>query len=162
MPDQIIIRETLGALKEVATQGYALAMHVHFTTPTFLFQTYSKEWLDHYSAQGLVMSDPTVLWGFENRGSIDWSSLKPLDSQKVMEQAAEYGLKFGVTCAFGPEDRPSIGSFARADRPFTAEETDQLRQKLEELHQQTDNLAVLSPLTAQALREMSINYTHPN
>ena len=100
MADQDTIQDKLGKLKEAAPAGYALAMHVRFTAPTFLFQTYDRKWLDYYSQNGLVMSDPTVHWGFENRGFVLWSDLVASDTAKVMEQAATYGLNYGVTCSF--------------------------------------------------------------
>lgn len=162
MTDQSKILDKLGLLKDLAPAGYALAMHVRFTAPTFLFQTYGREWLDHYSQQGLVMSDPTVLWGFENRGFVDWSELVSFDTANVLEQAASFGLGHGVTCSIGSEAQPSIGSFSRNDRPFTADEAQTLCEHLEALHQSTDNLEVLSPETAESLRTMSIRYTHPN
>lgn len=155
------IQEKLVDLKAMAPAGYALAMHVHFTAPTFLFQTYERSWLDHYSQKGLVMSDPTVHWGFENRGVIAWSDLVGQDPQNVLGEAADHGLRYGMTCSFGPESRPSIGSFARGDRPFDESEAAILRQNLEDLHHLTDNLKVLSPETAAALRKLSIEYTHP-
>lgn len=162
MADQNIIQDKLGKLKDMCPAGYALAMHVHFTAPTFLFQTYDRAWLEYYSQKGLVMSDPTVHWGFENRGFVDWSSLTDMDTDHVMQQAAGFGLNHGITCSFGPESRPSIGSFARSDRPFTTAEAETLSQELTDLHNLTDNLEVLSPETAEALRRMSINYTHPS
>jgi LuxR family transcriptional regulator len=108
------------------------------------------------------MSDPTVHWGFENRGAIDWSALADNDPQNVLDEAASHGLKFGATCSFGEESRPSIGSFARSDRAFTENESQDLLQHLTDLHALTDNLKVLSPETAEALRKLSIEYTHPH
>ena len=43
--------------------GFAVALHFDFTTPTFLFQTYPKRWMDYYSAGGLVMHDPVARMG---------------------------------------------------------------------------------------------------
>lgn len=161
MADQSIIQDKLGKLKDMCSAGYALAMHVHFTAPTFLFQTYDRAWLEHYSQKGLVMSDPTVHWGFENRGFVDWSSLIGTDPDHVLQQAADFGLNHGITCSVGPESRPSIGSFARSDRTYTPAEAEALCQELSDLHSLTDNLQELSPETADALRKMSIKYTHP-
>ena len=119
MSAQLEIRHILGDLMDTATAGFALAFHVRFTTPSFLFQTYPKDWLDYYSQNGLVMSDPTVAWGFENTGAIGWSDLTASDSAGVLAKAAEFGLKHGATCATGSDESRSIGSFARADRDFT-------------------------------------------
>jgi LuxR family transcriptional regulator, quorum-sensing system regulator SdiA len=160
MANQIEIRDSLAELKDIASAGYALAFHVRFTTPTFLFQTYPKDWLDHYSQNGLVMSDPTVAWGFENVGAISWSELSSLDSKGVLKSASGYGLNFGTTCALEVDGSRSIGSFARADREFTDQERDVLIKKMDHLHAAMANIKTLSPETAAALRMMSVQFTH--
>ncbi len=160
MSAQIEIRNILAALKETATGGFALAFHVRFTTPTFLFQTYPKDWLDYYSQKGLVMSDPTVAWGFENTGLISWADLKVDDTAEVLAKAAEFGLTHGATCATMRDDSRSIGSFARTDRDFTPQERDMFMERLEMLHHVTADMKTLSPETAAALRTMSVQFTH--
>tara|TARA_R110002096_G_scaffold275928_1_gene469649 strand:+ start:836 stop:1321 length:486 start_codon:yes stop_codon:yes gene_type:complete len=160
MSAQLEIRHILGDLMDTATAGFALAFHVRFTTPSFLFQTYPKDWLDYYSQNGLVMSDPTVAWGFENTGAIGWSDLTASDSAGVLAKAAEFGLKHGATCATGSDESRSIGSFARADRDFTDAERAMCMEKLEILHAATSKMRALSPETAAALRTMSVQFTH--
>ena len=59
---QFEISETLDQLNQLAPTGYALGIHIEYTTPKFMFQTYPKAWLDYYSSNGLVMSDPMVAW----------------------------------------------------------------------------------------------------
>lgn len=156
-----IIEQKLVALKAMADAGYAIALHVEFTAPSLLFQTYDRKWLDYYSQNGLVMSDPTVHWGFENRGHVSWSALKANDPQDVLSQAAKFGLNHGVTCSVGEEAQPSIGSFARSDRPFETAEAEELVASLQELHELTNNIKELSPETSDALRRLAIEYTHP-
>lgn len=160
MSAQLEIRNILGDLKETATGGFALAFHVRFTTPNFLFQTYPKDWLDYYSQNGLVMSDPTVAWGFENTGAIAWTDLKATDTAGVLAKAAEFGLTFGATCATQSNDSRSIGSFSRADRDFTSTEREMFMERLEMLHRATADMKTLSPETAAALRTMSVQFTH--
>lgn len=160
MTPQLEIRHILAEIKKVATGGFAIALHIRYTTPTFLFQTYSKEWLDYYSQNGLVMSDPTVAWGFENTGAVRWSVLSAADTAGVMAKAAEFGLKFGTTCAIEEDADRSIGSFARADRELSAEETTLLTDRMKSLHMVTANLKTLSPETASELRMMSVQFTH--
>lgn len=161
MAGQAEIKAKLAVLKGLAPSGFALALHVRFTTPTFLFQTYEKKWLEHYSQNGYVMSDPAVHWGFENRGSRTWAELADLDEAGVFKAAADHGLKYGIACAVGEDASPSICAFARPDREFSKEETDEIMGHLHEIHALTDNLQSLSPETAAALKEMSILYTHP-
>lgn len=160
MTQQIEIRNALADLKKVATSGFALAFHVRYTTPTFLFQTYSKDWLDYYSRNGLVLSDPTVAWGFENTGAIGWSQLATSDSAGVLSKAAEFGLKFGTTWAIEEGASRSIGSFARSDRDFSEAETAILSGYMESLHNATADIKDLSPETAAELRMMSVQFTH--
>lgn len=161
MTKQMLIKDHLVLLKDKATAGYALALHVHFTAPTFLLQTYDRKWLDYYSKQGLVMTDPIVRWAFENRGRKFWSELEDDDPAKVLRAAADHGLGYGVVCSVGTNKSFSIGGFARNDRAYTEQEADELSARMEEIHNLTDNLKVLSPETAAELTKLSIEYTHP-
>ena len=162
MTKQSIIKDRLVTLKEKAPAGYALALHVHFTAPTFLLQTYDRKWLEYYSKQGLVMTDPIVRWAFENRGRRFWSDLASDDPANVLQAAADHGLAHGVVCSVGNDHSFSIGGFARNDRAYTEAEADELSAFMEEVHDLTNNLKVLSPETAAELTKLSIEYTHPN
>lgn len=162
MTDQAIIQEKLVHLKTLAPKGYALALHVKFTAPTFLLQTYDRKWLDYYSQNSFVISDPIVRWGFENRGALLWADLVDEDDAGVIQAASDHGLKHGVVAAVENENGFSIGGFARDDRPYTAEEAEALRAFLDEIHNLTDQMKELSPETAEQLRELSIHYTHPS
>lgn len=155
----IEISSILGALNKAAPAGYALGFHIQYTTPKFMFQTYSKEWLDHYSQNGLIMSDPMVAWGFENNGFCRWSDL--VDPAGIMEKADEYGMKFGVVYSTDAGGSRSIGGFARGDREFTDAEIAALRKDVDALHAATAEKAELSPDTIAQLRNMSIMVTHP-
>ncbi|MFT5650738.1 MAG: LuxR family transcriptional regulator [Yoonia sp.] len=160
MSAQLEIRKLLGEMKQIATAGFALALHVRFTTPTFLFQTYEKDWLNYYSQNGFVMSDPTVAWGFENTGAVKWSELAKQDTMNVLKKAAEFGLKFGMTCGVEVDGSRSIGSFSRTDREFDAAETKSLVGLMGTLHTLTANVETISPETSAALRTMSVQFTH--
>lgn len=157
---QIEIRNTLAKLQHLSSGGFALAFHVRYTTPSFLFQTYPKSWLDYYSQNGLVLSDPTVAWGFENTGAIRWSVLAYSDTADVLKKAAEFDLNFGLTCAIDDGPHRSIGSFARADREFNDDESALLVAEMAKLHKLTADLKTLSPETAAQLRMMSVQFTH--
>ena len=52
--------------------GFALAVHIRYTRPTLLYQTYEQSWADQYSEKGYMLSDPTVHWGLANVGSMEW------------------------------------------------------------------------------------------
>ncbi len=156
---QVEISEVLGELNGMAPAGYAVGVHIQYTTTKFLFQTYKKEWLDHYSRNGLVMSDPIVAWCFENTGHCRWSDLD--DPGGVLKSAAEHGMKFGVVMAIELGGSRSMAGFARNDHEFTDAEIDTITQHFENLHMSTADEAQLSAETIQQLKNMSILVTHP-
>lgn len=158
MTTETQITNVLRDLKSDAPAGYALAFHVRFTTPTFLFQTYPKAWADYYSSHGLVMHDPTVAWGFENTGSQRWSNLTATDTAGVMSKAAEYGLRYGVTIATESNESRSLASFAREDREFTDAEIAHLRDQIALLHDATADTLALEPDTVTRLRKMAVTF----
>ncbi len=69
MDENTKIGQLLGELDDLCPSGYAIALHIRYTTPAFLFQTYPKEWMEYYSQNGLVLHDPTVRWGLANTGT---------------------------------------------------------------------------------------------
>jgi len=159
MSDQQAIQKTLGDLKLLAPTGYALAFQIEFTTPTFLFQTYPKAWISQYSEKGLVMSDPTVHWGFENEGTVRWSALTATDTAGVLDLAADHGLKYGLTCCVCTNAIRSFASFSRGDAEFTDAQAQTLLATVTDLHAQTAKIKTLSPETTAALQKMSVQVT---
>ncbi len=164
-PTQVEISQVLGELNDMAPAGYAIGLQIQYTTPKFMFQTYSKAWLNYYSQNGLLMSDPTLAWGFDHTGAVRWSKLKENDSAGVLEKAAEHGINFGITCATEtPNNKDgirSVGSFARGDREFTDDEIVRILSAFDQLHTRTEDQAQLPPETIQQLKNMSIMVTHP-
>jgi len=156
---QFEISEILGKLHEVAPAGYALGIHMAHMAPKFVFQTYPKAWLDHYSANGLIMVDPMVAWGFENTGSERWSALE--DSSGVLKAAGEYGMKYGAVIACESEASRSIGGFAHPDREFTDDEIETLLTGVTTLHAQTEETAELDDETVAHLKKLAVMVTHP-
>jgi LuxR family transcriptional regulator len=124
-----------------------------------MFQTYRKAWLDHYSANGLIMADPMVAWGFEHSGSARWSELS--DPSGVMKKAAEFGLTYGVVIAEVSDDDRSICGFANGAAEFTDAEIAELAENVSTLHSITADLSRLDPATVEQLKKMSIMVTHP-
>jgi LuxR family transcriptional regulator len=159
MQEDTKIEHRLSELKNLAPTGFALGFHVVYTTPTFMFQTYSSDWLEHYASKGYLMLDPVVHWGFENTGLIRWSDMVHLDTAGVLKDAADFGLNFGATCAVNDNDRQSFGGFSRNDREFTNDECDTLQLLFKEIHGLTAQREGLSPETKQSLKAMSVNYT---
>lgn len=150
----------LASLRERAPAGFAIALHVRFAAPTYLFQTYPPEWRDAYSQHGYVMSDPTVHWGLAHSGYITWDQLSRDDPAGVLAHAARFGMSHGVTIATGEGGSQSLASFSRPDRDYDAGEIGQLDADFQILHQRTSGLSSLSPETAEALRRLSVTVTH--
>ncbi len=154
------ILESLKQLDGLCSAGYAIALHIRYTAPRFLFQTYDSEWMKIYSEQGLVLKDPTVSWGFANTGIAHWQDLEPLDQAGVLAKARAFGLKHGFTCATDKGDSRTIASFARNDRQSTPDEIARICEIVETLHDYTAGLGTISERDRERLKEMSVAFTH--
>lgn len=161
MSVQNTILSELKALASMADAGYALAFHIEYTRPTFLFQTYPEAWASEYSDKGMVMSDPTVHWGFENEGTRRWSALIDQDVGGILALAADYGLTYGVTCAVEADGTRSMCSFARSDREFRDDECAKLLACTTVLHRATAELNALPAEMLAALETLQIRVSHP-
>lgn len=161
MDTQAEIRSHLAALQLMAPAGFAIACHIRYTTSQYLFQTYAKEWIAHYGQNGLVMKDPIVAWTFANDGAIRWSDLTPLDSADVLKAAKRFGMNYGVAIGVESDDSRSVAGFSREDREFTDDEIGVLTGHVTDLHRQTAQIATLDPATRDALKRLSIAFTHP-
>ncbi|WP_242649751.1 autoinducer binding domain-containing protein [Yoonia litorea] len=127
--------------------------------PKFVFQTYPKAWLDHYSSNGLLMVDPMVAWGFSNEGTERWSNLD--DSSGVMKLASEYGMKFGAVVAVNTNGSRSLGGLARSDRELTDEEIELIFKDMKLIHDATADTSELNEATLAHLKKMAVMVTHP-
>lgn len=146
-------------LDQRSPAGFAIALHIRFSAPTYLFQTYPKRWMDHYSAAGMVVHDPTVRWGFTNVGHIRWSDLEAIDTMNVLERAKDFGITNGVAIAVLMSGSRSIASFARADRDYDEIEMEELESILALLHRETIDQGRLSESDREALTQLSIRLT---
>ncbi|WP_108815917.1 autoinducer binding domain-containing protein [Loktanella sp. Alg231-35] len=153
------LSKVLGEFKDRSESGYALGLHIKFTTPAFFFQSYPRPWLEHYSQAGLLVNDPTVSWCFENTGTCRWSDLE--DPANILGQAAEYGMKYGMLYATTTGGSHSMSGFARPDREFTDAEMGEIVERFEALHVATSDQQALKPETVEQLKKMSIMVTHP-
>jgi LuxR family transcriptional regulator, quorum-sensing system regulator SdiA len=160
MTKRASIAAFLHELDQRSPAGFAIALHIRFASPTYLFQTYPKRWMDHYSSAGLVMHDPTVGWGLNNVGHVRWADLEAFDVKGVLEQAKDFGILNGVAVAVLISGSRSIASFARADRDYDATEIGALEDLLAQLHRATIGLSELSASDRRALTELSITLTH--
>lgn len=153
------IERQLAHLADLSPAGFAMAFHIRFTTPAFLFQTYDRRWLDLYSQKGLVMQDPIVRFGFEGTGWRRWSDLD--DPAGVLEQSAAFGLAYGVAVAIEEGGSRSVAGLARADREFSDDEVPDLLRAVGDLHLITLEAGQLSDEAHDELKRMSVALTHP-
>ncbi len=142
----------LHQLSLLAPAGYFVGLHIRFTAPLFTFQTYRQEWLDHYTENGYVLRDPMVAWGFSTTGTTRWSDPSVPDPFGIFVEAAQYGLKHGMTVSCGPVKSRSIASFARADREFEDREIAAVATIVHRLHDVTEPPEELTKAQIEALR----------
>lgn len=158
-PARFDLSKVLKEFKLRAPSGYALGLHVTFTTPAYFFQSYPRAWTDHYTTSGYLMHDPTVLWCFENTGICRWSDLP--DPQGVLTQAAGFGMAYGIVYATQALGSLSMSGFARPDREFDDAEIAALVAQFDELHRATADQAALPAEIVLQLKKMSILVSHP-
>lgn len=156
---QLDLSVVLGEFKDRSESGYAMGLHINFTTPAFFFQSYPRPWLEYYSQAGLLVNDPTVSWCFENTGVCRWSDMD--DPAGILEKAAEYGMRYGIVYATNTGGSHSMSGFARPDREYNDEEIAELVERFEALHEATRDQKALDPKIVEQLKKMSIMVTHP-
>lgn len=152
MSIQARIERELKYLGTVVPNGFSIGLHIRFTSPLMMFQTYDQAWLDHYTDNGYVLRDPCVAWGFSTTGTIRWSDLSLPDPFGLFKEAAQYGLLYGLTSAHGPIRSRTIASFARGDREFTDEEITTIHDVVAGLHDLTEPPDELTKAQIEALR----------
>lgn len=149
--------ETLGKLAPV---GYLIALHIRFAAPLIKFQTYPDEWIDHYTAQAYQLRDPMVAWGFSKEGSARWSALGLPDPFGIMQEAADFGLRYGVVVACGPIASRTIAGFAHDTREFRDDEIEVLERGVSHLHALTEPPESLTRAQRDALRLIAAGDRH--
>ena len=160
MQNRTTIAHLIGQLSEESPAGFAVALHITYATPAFLFQSYPPSWLEEYTARGLHLQDPNVAWGFTNTGSIRWSELEAQDPGGVIDRARAHGMTYGVAWSVERDGTRTIAGLSRADREFTDEEIERLSQILIQLHDETGGGRGLTEEDREALKGMSIRLTH--
>jgi LuxR family transcriptional regulator, quorum-sensing system regulator SdiA len=147
-----IIEDLLEDLGKICPGGYYLALHIRFTAPLMMFQTYNPVWTDHYSKNAYALRDPIVAWGISRTGATRWSEIDLPDPFGIMAEAAGYGLKFGVCVSCGPMTARTIASVTRSDREFTDEEIAAISGIVLHLHTETEPPDNLTPAEVEALQ----------
>lgn len=128
----------LGKLATFCNRGFALAIHIRYTRPTLLYQTYAQDWSDHYSEKGYMLSDPVVGWGLTHSGWVEWASLTDQDPQGVIADAVAHGLTNGWTYSTGPAGSRTIAGLPRAGAPFSDAERAEMATLVDLAHDLTE------------------------
>lgn len=160
MDKRASIAGLLEAIDRMSPAGFAIALHIRYSSSDFLFQTYPPKWVEIYNERGYLMHDPVVTWCFENTGAIRWRDLEERDEKGVMREARRYGMLYGVSIALVEGGSRSIAGCARSDRDYLDVEITELQALVRELHGETAGLGRLSEQDTAALQAMSIRLTH--
>lgn len=146
-------------LSRAGSAGFAIGLHLTYTSPRYMLQSYPASWSERYTRNGYLMMDPTVHWGLENHGWIRWTDLAGLDVDGILSEAAGHGLHYGVTSSVFARGSRSIASFSRADRDYTEDEAMVLHDRMGELHDLTLHVHSLPPVLHDLLRRLSVILT---
>ncbi|RYH08955.1 autoinducer binding domain-containing protein [Tropicimonas sp. IMCC6043] len=162
MAERASIDRELRLLGKLAPAGYFVGLHIRFASPLMTFQTYDPAWIERYTAQAYAMRDPMTAWGFSTEGAARWSEIQSRipDPFGIMQEAADFGLRFGVQIAHGPISSRSIAGLARTDREFTDTERDRAAQIVVRMHELTEPPESLTQAQVEALRLVAAGDRH--
>jgi len=146
------IDRLLQRLRQLAPSGYAVGLHIRFAAPLLTAHTYPEEWLEIYTANAYALRDPLIGWGLSTTGTTRWSEMNVPDPFGIMQQATEYGLKFGVGVACGPVTSRTITGVSRSDREFTDNEITVIRDLVQRMHDLSEPSTELTKAQIEALR----------
>ena len=146
------INARLAKLNPLAPKGYFIGLHIRFAAPIMQLQTYSPDWADHYSANAYALRDPMIAWGFSTNGAVRWSAIPVPDTFGILDQAARFGMKYGVAVSIGPISSRTIAGAAREDREYTDSEIQEVSKLIRQLHEITEPPESLTKAQIEALR----------
>ncbi len=152
--------EVLGEIGYLAPGGYFLGLHIRFTSPLMTLQTYPSEWIECYTENGYALRDPIIAWGFSSDTASRWSEIEIPDPFEILEQAANFGLRYGVVVPVGELRSRTIGSVARSDREFSDAEIAIITHHIERLHTITQPPERLTEAQTTALRFIAEGERH--
>lgn len=146
------LSQMMSRLGALSPGGYSAVLHIRYASPLVLDVTFPSNWVDHYTVNAFALRDPIIAWGLSQEGATRWSAVKVPDPFNIFDQAASYGLKYGVAVSCGEIRSRSIISAARADREFTEGELQVFSKVSRALHQISEPRHQLTPAQLQALR----------
>jgi LuxR family transcriptional regulator len=122
----------------IATAGYYIALRIGFAFPKEEVNALPPAWVEHYTRERYMMSDPVLRWIYEGEGACRWSAVPFVDERGILSAACLHGLSHGVAVSIrdtGPGSQRSFGSFARPDREFDDHEVEALRAYVQARHE---------------------------
>lgn len=143
------------SIRSMAPLGYYLALRVGFAFPMEEVNALPSDWVEHYTRQRFMLSDPVIRWIYANTGAVRWSEISIDDPRQVLSQARNYGLYYGVAISVfdnNPEGQRSFGSFVRGDREFEDTEIRALNAHVSRLHHDKAPPTNLTAAELEALR----------
>ena len=149
-------KDTFG---RIAPAGHYAALRLGFFSPEEELTTFSEDWIDHYTVNGLALHDPLMRWIYSRNGACRWSELSIPDPLGVLSAYSTFGMRFGaVVCVTADEERPrrTFGYFARSDRELTSGELSELEMTLRAAHfQEPESDQPLTKAQTDALKLLS-------
>ncbi len=152
MSERKVVSVLLDELEQLAPMGYSVGLHIRFATPMVYKSSYPARWVEHYNLHSYYLRDPLVFWGIGVEGTTRWSSIPLPDPFGVLKKAAAHGLSYGAVSSYGPITSRSIVGVARADREFTDDELETLRELTIQLHVAAKPPSDLSKAQIEALQ----------
>lgn len=152
MSARVEIQAALPKLGKLAPAGYFLGFHIRFAAPLMQFQTYSQAWSDRYAMNAYALRDPVIAWGFSATGACRWSVLPVPDPFGILKDAADHGLRYGLTVSYGEITSRTIACFAHDVREFTDPEVETISATIRRLHDELKPPESLTKAQKEALR----------
>ena len=140
--------------------GYYIGLHIRFAAPLMDYQTYPQEWKDRYTEQAYALRDPLLAWGFGMTGATRWSEIGIPDPFGILEDAARFGLNYGVAVSCGEIKSRTIAGAARSDREFTEPEMSAIQKIVLRLHDTTTPPDSLTKAQIEALGYIAAGDRH--
>lgn len=131
------LQEMKERIDRIADAGFYLALRVGFSFPEEELNALPANWVEFYTAHGLVVHDPALKWVYGNTGATRTCDISLPDPQQILGRARVFGLEHGaVVSVVTPSDRGrrSYGLFYRAKEPFTDSELGDLQDLVRQLH----------------------------
>lgn len=153
-------RILLTDLNKLSPAGYTVGLHIRFAAPLFYESTYPAEWQKRYNDNAFALRDPLVFWGLGSKGNTRWSEIRLPDPFKIMQQAKEFGLLYGMVVSCGPITSRSIVGAARADREFSDPEIERIAEVAQMLHNAATPPTGLTQAQIEALKLVSEGERH--